>query len=100
MIHFRSLCYIQALAQCSGITLSGEVEDPKVAAWLLDPSAKEKSLHHLVAEYTSDKTELLEGIDIHLFQKGLSYESSQAHATIPKRSMGSNKISPSFPLWY
>ncbi|KAK3748922.1 hypothetical protein QZH41_019878, partial [Actinostola sp. cb2023] len=58
---FDSTTQYKVLAQSSGITLSGEVEDPKVAAWLLDPTAKERSLHHLAAEYISDKTELLEG---------------------------------------
>ena len=38
--------------------------------------------------------------DIHLFQKRLSYESSQAHATRPKRTMGSSKTTHSFRLWY
>lgn len=53
--------HFKIFAQCTGISLSGPAEDPKVASWLLDPGAKEKNLHQLVGQYLPEEASFLEG---------------------------------------
>ena len=53
---------LQSFARCTGISLSGPSEDPKVASWLLDPGAKEKNLHQLVGQHLPEEAPLLEGL--------------------------------------
>ena len=43
------------------MSLNGPAEDPKVANWLLDPGAKERNLHQLVAQHLPVEAPLLEG---------------------------------------
>lgn len=59
------------MAQVLGCLFPGPVEDPKVAHWLLDPSAKEKNLHGMVAHYTQDQVGLLESkfLNLHKYFK-------------------------------
>lgn len=52
---------LQTFARSTGISLNGPAEDPKVATWLLDPGAKERNLHQLVAQHLPDEAPLLEG---------------------------------------
>ncbi|XP_068756266.1 DNA polymerase theta-like [Montipora capricornis] len=61
MVCFDVKEHCKAFARSAGISLNGPVEDPKVASWLLDPGAKEKSLHQLVGQYIPEEAPLLEG---------------------------------------
>lgn len=49
------------LCSICGVSTQVQFLDPKVACWLLDPSAKEKNLHSMVTNYCPTETHLLEG---------------------------------------
>ncbi len=49
------------LSQGCGVLLKGELQDPKIADWLLDPGAKEKTIHRMVNNFLPLETHLLEG---------------------------------------
>ncbi|XP_043917795.1 DNA polymerase theta [Protopterus annectens] len=53
--------YKTFLLACS-ISLEGSFEDPKIACWLLDPSAKERTLHNMVTNFMPQDLTLLEGV--------------------------------------
>ena len=48
-------------AQVLGVQLAGPWQDPKIAAWLIDPGASEANLHRLVHNCIPLETHLLEG---------------------------------------
>ena len=50
----------KVLSEVCGIVLTADCLDPKVAAWLLDPEAKERNLHGLVQNYLPFEAHLLE----------------------------------------
>ncbi|XP_071956971.1 DNA polymerase theta-like [Antedon mediterranea] len=52
----------KVLSRACGISLEGTAEDPKVAAWLLNPEAKERNLQGLVSQYMSQESHLLQDI--------------------------------------
>lgn len=64
---FYCIFLLQTFARCTGISLSGPAEDPKVASWLLDPGAKEKNLHQLVGQHLPEEAPLLEGLLLFYF---------------------------------
>jgi DNA polymerase theta len=53
-------CY-GALERGCGVCCRGMFQDPKVASWVLDPGAKEKTLHRMVHDYLPLEAFLLEG---------------------------------------
>ncbi|KAL9969374.1 hypothetical protein ACROYT_G021583 [Oculina patagonica] len=61
MVCFDVKEHFKTFARCTGISLGGPAEDPKVASWLLDPGAKEKNLHQLVGQHLPEEAPLLEG---------------------------------------
>ena len=48
-------------AQVLGIQMAGPWQDPKKAAWLIDPGASETNLHRLVHNCIPLETHVLEG---------------------------------------
>nr|XP_054753461.1 DNA polymerase theta-like [Lytechinus pictus] len=50
------------LSQACGCLLSGCLEDPKIAQWLIDPGSKEPNLQSLVTQYSPTDTHLLEAL--------------------------------------
>ncbi|CAH1799446.1 unnamed protein product, partial [Owenia fusiformis] len=50
----------RVLSEGCGIALQGQFHDPKVASWLLDPGAKEKTLHNMVTNSIPMELHLLE----------------------------------------
>ena len=48
-------------AEVLGVRLAGPWQDPKIAAWLIDPGASEANLHRLVNNCVPLETHLLEG---------------------------------------
>ena len=46
---------VKFLALSCGIFPSGATLDPKVASWMLDPDAKEKTIHRMVLHYLPDQ---------------------------------------------
>ncbi|XP_077865521.1 DNA polymerase theta-like, partial [Saccoglossus kowalevskii] len=48
------------LSTSCGVTLIGNLQDPKVACWLLDPATKEKNLHRMVSNFIPDQVYLLD----------------------------------------
>ncbi|PIK33249.1 hypothetical protein BSL78_29937 [Apostichopus japonicus] len=53
---------LKILVQVFGCVFSGIIEDPKVAHWLLDPSAKEKNLHGMISQYLPTQAGILDNI--------------------------------------
>ncbi|PIK47985.1 hypothetical protein BSL78_15133 [Apostichopus japonicus] len=53
---------LKILVQLFGCVFSGIIEDPKVAHWLLDPSAKEKNLHGMISQYLPTQAGILDNI--------------------------------------
>ena len=49
------------LFQGCDIQVRGQFEDPKVAAWLLDPGAKEMNLHRMITNCLPLHAHLLDG---------------------------------------
>ena len=60
-------------AEVLGVRLAGPWQDPKIAAWLIDPGASEANLHRLVHNCVPLETHLLEG-DAELFLYGPFFE--------------------------
>ena len=62
LIH-KLLCLspYKALARACGISVSGQVGDPKVADWLLEPEGKEKTLFDHVLKYAQNLSDIIEG---------------------------------------
>ena len=56
------LLHFQVLSQACGVVLKGELQDPKIAAWLLDPEAKEKSFLQMVEHFLPPESNLLQGV--------------------------------------
>jgi DNA polymerase theta len=52
----------QVLSRACGVVLKGELHDPKIAAWLLDPGAKEKNFLQMVEHFLPQESNLLQGI--------------------------------------
>ncbi|XP_042189978.1 DNA polymerase theta [Callorhinchus milii] len=55
------LHYTTLLHACS-ISMEGDFEDPQVACWLLDPRAKERTLHNMVTNFLPQELALLHGV--------------------------------------
>ncbi|XP_061687018.1 DNA polymerase theta isoform X2 [Syngnathoides biaculeatus] len=53
--------YKKLLLSC-GISLEGNCEDPKVACWLLDPGADERTLANMISVYCPEDLPLLDGL--------------------------------------
>ncbi|KAK3585671.1 hypothetical protein CHS0354_020237 [Potamilus streckersoni] len=51
-----------ALVQGLGVNPRGQFEDPKTAHWLMDPGAKERTIHGLVINTLPTEVHMLEGI--------------------------------------
>ncbi len=51
----------KVLATTCGVALKATCGDPKIADWLLDPGAKEKTLHRMVTNYLPNESHLLDG---------------------------------------
>jgi DNA polymerase I-like protein with 3'-5' exonuclease and polymerase domains len=47
-----------------GVLLSGKTMDPVVASWMLDPDAKEKTIHRMVLQYLPDQPLVSEDEDL------------------------------------
>lgn len=56
-----ALLCVQVLSSACGVVLSGDLQDPKVADWLLDPGAAEKNIHRMVTNSLPLEGHLLEG---------------------------------------
>ncbi|XP_076467231.1 DNA polymerase theta-like [Babylonia areolata] len=56
----KSACTL--LARSLGAVLGRRCRDPRVACWLLDPGAREKTLHSMVTNFLPGDLPLLEGI--------------------------------------
>lgn len=54
--------FFQVLSRACGLVTKGELQDPKVATWLLDPGAKERNFYQLVEHFLPQETGLLQGI--------------------------------------
>ncbi len=52
------------LALSCGVLLSGSTMDPVVASWMLDPDAKEKTIHRMVLQYLPDQPLVSEDEDL------------------------------------
>lgn len=52
------------LALSCGVLLSGRTMDPIVASWMLDPDAKEKTIHRMVLQYLPDQPLVSEDEDL------------------------------------
>ena len=52
------------LALTCGVVLSGKTMDPIVASWMLDPDAKEKTIHRMVLQYLPDQPLVSEDEDL------------------------------------
>ena len=52
------------LALSCGVLLSGKTVDPIVASWMLDPDAKEKTIHRMVLQYLPDQPLVSEEEDL------------------------------------
>ena len=64
--HFRyyffiPLFYFRAFAEGCGFCPRGRFMDPKIACWMLDPSAKEKTLHRMVTNLLPTEVHMLHG---------------------------------------
>ena len=57
-----SFYIFQVLSRACDVVLKGEFQDPKVAAWLLDPGAKEKNFLQMVEHFLPQESNLLQGI--------------------------------------
>ncbi|KAK3891651.1 hypothetical protein Pcinc_004462 [Petrolisthes cinctipes] len=53
---------VHILAKAGLGCVSGRVQDPHVAAWLLDPNAKQSNLHNMVVNYDLGNLDLLAGV--------------------------------------
>nr|XP_014347751.1 PREDICTED: DNA polymerase theta-like [Latimeria chalumnae] len=53
--------YKTLLLACA-LSPQGNVEDPKVASWLLDPDSEEHTLHNMVTNFLPEELPLLEGV--------------------------------------
>ncbi|XP_061535067.1 DNA polymerase theta isoform X1 [Phycodurus eques] len=53
--------YKKLLLSC-GISLEGNCEDPKVACWLMDPGAEERTLANMITAYCPEDLPLLDGL--------------------------------------
>ncbi|KAL3883562.1 hypothetical protein ACJMK2_029814 [Sinanodonta woodiana] len=51
-----------ALVQGLGVNPRGQFEDPKIASWLMDPGAQERTIHGLVINTLPTEVHMLEGI--------------------------------------
>jgi hypothetical protein len=66
----------QVLSRACGVVLKGELHDPKIAAWLLDPGAKEKNFLQMVEHFLPQESNLLQGIEVssQMEETGKSYQ--------------------------
>ena len=60
MIAYDSKSAYGVLARGLGAVL-GRCQDPQIASWLLDPGAREKTLHNMVTNFLPEDLPLLEG---------------------------------------
>ena len=56
--------HLVSLALSCGIVLSSRTMDPIVASWMLDPDAKEKTIHRMVLQYLPDQPLISEDEDL------------------------------------
>lgn len=53
---------LQVLSRACGVVVGGELQDPKVAAWLLDPEAMERNFLQMVEHFLPKESKLLPGM--------------------------------------
>ena len=57
---YDALPSLVLIGKVFGVVL-GRCQDPRVACWLLDPSARQNALHSMVANYTPEDLPVLRG---------------------------------------
>ena len=60
LVAYNAKEHVKSLVLSCGVFPRGDVADPKVASWLLDPDAKEKTIHKMVLHYLPDQPLLTE----------------------------------------
>jgi DNA polymerase theta len=61
VVAFDAKAVYTVLARGLGVVF-GQCRDPLIANWLLDPGAREKTLHSMVTNYLPEDLPLLEGL--------------------------------------
>lgn len=80
--------HIKFLALSCGIFPSGATLDPKVASWMLDPDAKEKTIHRMVLHYLPDQPTFSEEED----SDEMPLSSLATHASDPQMRASAESI--------
>ncbi|XP_077462044.1 DNA polymerase theta [Stigmatopora argus] len=62
LITYDIIQVYKKLVLTCGISLEGNVEDPKVACWLMDPSTEERTLANMITVYCPEDIPLLDGL--------------------------------------
>ncbi|XP_077575517.1 DNA polymerase theta isoform X1 [Stigmatopora nigra] len=62
LITYDIIQVYKKLVLTCGISLEGNVEDPKVACWLVDPSTEERTLANMITVYCPEDIPLLDGL--------------------------------------
>ena len=55
LIAYNVKQHVKFLALSCGVLPAGKTLDPKVASWMLDPDAKEKTIHRMALQYLPDQ---------------------------------------------
>ena len=79
---------VKFLALSCSIFPSGATLDPKVASWMLDPDAKEKTIHHMVLHYLPDQPMFSEEED----GEEMPLSSLATHASDPQMRASAESI--------
>ena len=80
--------HVTFLALSCGIFPSGATLDPKVASWMLDPDAKEKTIHRMVLHYLPDQPTFSEEED----SEEMPLSSLATHASDPQMRASAESI--------
>uniref|UniRef100_A0A8C8S5R2 DNA polymerase theta n=1 Tax=Pelusios castaneus TaxID=367368 RepID=A0A8C8S5R2_9SAUR len=80
LVVYNLIQHYKTLLMACGISLEGSFEDPKVACWLLDPGAKERTLHNMVTNFLPHELPLLEGIGTGQGVQSLGLSASADHS--------------------
>ena len=87
LVAYNAKEHLKSLALSCGVFPRGALADPKVASWLLDPDAKEKTIHKMVLHYLPDQPVLTED-----GQEDKLLSSVATHSTDPQMRAASEAI--------
>ena len=88
LIAYNIKQHVKFLALSCGVLPSGKSLDPKVASWMLDPDAKEKTIHRMVLQYLPDQPMLSEEDDC----EEMPLSSLATHASNPQMCASAESI--------